>query len=209
MKHGLEKKRAAKKAVAVAVEPVPTIEFSRTADDPGSDARGAEEVLLALALAVEQRDNVTAGHCERLALTSLDYVPYRSTTLPWKSPLSTKNSDAQAANAAGVNGGELSQPGVWLFRKASEENAAKPDLELVFLIGESPTTGISKPQFQNAVNQYTELFGEANREVHVIIESEPAASPQEYHDFLDRTAGAWQGEFERPPQGQPEERDSM
>jgi HD-GYP domain-containing protein (c-di-GMP phosphodiesterase class II) len=35
------------------------------------DTQGTEEVLLALALAVEQRDNVTAGHCERLALTSL------------------------------------------------------------------------------------------------------------------------------------------
>lgn len=35
------------------------------------DGQGAEEVLLALAVAVEQRDNVTAGHCERLALTSL------------------------------------------------------------------------------------------------------------------------------------------
>jgi cyclic di-GMP phosphodiesterase len=32
---------------------------------------GAEGVLLALALAVEQRDEVTAGHCERLAITSL------------------------------------------------------------------------------------------------------------------------------------------
>lgn len=32
---------------------------------------GAEGVLLALALAVEQRDDVTSGHCERLAITSL------------------------------------------------------------------------------------------------------------------------------------------
>lgn len=32
---------------------------------------GAEGVLLALALAVEQRDDVTAGHCERLAITTL------------------------------------------------------------------------------------------------------------------------------------------
>jgi HD-GYP domain-containing protein (c-di-GMP phosphodiesterase class II) len=64
-----EKKRAVKKGVAV--EPVPAIECPLTADDPETDARGAEEVLLALALAVEQRDNVTAGHCERLALTSL------------------------------------------------------------------------------------------------------------------------------------------
>ena len=32
---------------------------------------GAEGVLFALALAVEQRDNVTSGHCERLAVTGL------------------------------------------------------------------------------------------------------------------------------------------
>ena len=32
---------------------------------------GAEGVLFALALAVEQRDNITAGHCERLAMTSM------------------------------------------------------------------------------------------------------------------------------------------
>src|SRR5581483_3011200 len=30
-----------------------------------------EQILFALALAVEQRDSVTAGHCERLALTSV------------------------------------------------------------------------------------------------------------------------------------------
>jgi HD-GYP domain-containing protein (c-di-GMP phosphodiesterase class II) len=68
-----EKKRAARKqeSRAVAVEPAPSIQFPRTDAIPGSDARGAEEVLLALAMAVEQRDNVTAGHCERLALTSL------------------------------------------------------------------------------------------------------------------------------------------
>jgi len=40
-------------------------------DATADGGEGAEEVLLALALAVEQRDNVTAGHCERLALTGL------------------------------------------------------------------------------------------------------------------------------------------
>jgi response regulator RpfG family c-di-GMP phosphodiesterase len=64
-----ENRRAVRKAVAL--EPAPAIEFPGTAKDPANDARGAEEVLLALAVAVEQRDNVTAGHCERLALTSL------------------------------------------------------------------------------------------------------------------------------------------
>lgn len=38
----------------------------------------------------------------------------------------------------------------------------------------------------------------ANREVRIVIESEPAASEQEYHEFLRRTAGAWQGDFGRP-----------
>jgi response regulator RpfG family c-di-GMP phosphodiesterase len=64
-----EKKRVVRKAVAV--EPDLRIEFPRSDGGAESDAKGAEEVLLALALAVEQRDNVTAGHCERLALTSL------------------------------------------------------------------------------------------------------------------------------------------
>jgi putative two-component system response regulator len=45
--------------------------FPASRDSGQNEARGAEEVLLALALAVEQRDNVTAGHCERLALTSV------------------------------------------------------------------------------------------------------------------------------------------
>jgi hypothetical protein len=53
---------------------------------------------------------------------------------------------------------------------------------------------------------------EANLEVRVTIE--PAAAPalqsrQEYLDFLQATAGAWQGDFERPDQGTYEVRDSM
>jgi hypothetical protein len=49
---------------------------------------------------------------------------------------------------------------------------------------------------------------EANREVRVVIESEPApATRQEYLDFLQATAGAWQGDFERPEQGEYEVRD--
>jgi hypothetical protein len=51
---------------------------------------------------------------------------------------------------------------------------------------------------------------EANREVRVTIE--PTASPaanSDYLDFLKRTAGAWQGDFERPEQGSYEARDPM
>lgn len=51
--------------------------------------------------------------------------------------------------------------------------------------------------------------GEANRDVRVVIESEPAAHQEEYLDFLQRTAGAWQGDFQRPAQGQPEKRDPL
>jgi hypothetical protein len=53
---------------------------------------------------------------------------------------------------------------------------------------------------------------EANREVRVTIEPTggPALqSPQEYLDFLQATAGAWQGDFERPDQGPYEVRDPM
>jgi hypothetical protein len=53
---------------------------------------------------------------------------------------------------------------------------------------------------------------QANRAVRVTIE--PTGSPasnssQDYLDFLERTAGAWQGDFERPEQGQYETRDPM
>jgi hypothetical protein len=51
---------------------------------------------------------------------------------------------------------------------------------------------------------------EADREMQVTIE--PVASTaisQEYLDFLQTTAGAWQGDFERPEQGEYEERDSF
>jgi hypothetical protein len=50
---------------------------------------------------------------------------------------------------------------------------------------------------------------DANREVRIVIESEPSASKQEYLNFLDRTAGAWQGDFERPEQGEYETRDPL
>lgn len=52
---------------------------------------------------------------------------------------------------------------------------------------------------------------EAGRSVQIVIDPEvqPSPNPKAYLDFLDETAGAWQGEFERPPQGEFEERDSL
>ncbi len=50
---------------------------------------------------------------------------------------------------------------------------------------------------------------EADREMRVIIESEPSVTQQEYLEFLQKTAGTWQGEFERPEPRQPEERDPL
>jgi len=53
---------------------------------------------------------------------------------------------------------------------------------------------------------------EANRDVRVIIEPTSSSNPksrQEYLDFLQATAGAWQGDFERPEQGPYETRDPM
>ena len=53
---------------------------------------------------------------------------------------------------------------------------------------------------------------EAHREVQLTIEpanADEAPSRQAYLDFLQATAGAWQGDFERPEQGELEVRDSM
>jgi hypothetical protein len=53
---------------------------------------------------------------------------------------------------------------------------------------------------------------EANRDVRVTIEptgSSDLKSRQEYLDFLKATAGAWQGDFQRPEQGPYETRDPM
>jgi hypothetical protein len=53
---------------------------------------------------------------------------------------------------------------------------------------------------------------DANREVQVTIEpAETSAvrSRQDYLDFLRATAGAWQGEFTRPDQGDYEVRDRL
>ena len=52
---------------------------------------------------------------------------------------------------------------------------------------------------------------DAGRVVQITIEPEtPAAkTQQEYWDFLDATAGAWQGDFERSDQGDYEERNLL
>lgn len=52
---------------------------------------------------------------------------------------------------------------------------------------------------------------EAGREVQITVEPDgaPSKTQREYWDFLAATAGAWQGGFERPDQGQFEERDPL
>jgi len=53
---------------------------------------------------------------------------------------------------------------------------------------------------------------QADRDVRVTIEpagSTAASSREDYLAFLRATAGAWQGEFERPDQGEYETRDAM
>ena len=50
---------------------------------------------------------------------------------------------------------------------------------------------------------------EAEKEVQVTVEPCAAKKPmtqQEWRDWVDSMAGSWQGEFERPPQGDYEQR---
>lgn len=52
---------------------------------------------------------------------------------------------------------------------------------------------------------------EAEQQMRVTIESIPdeAAGSSDYHHWLDRIAGQWQGEFERLPAADFEPRDSL
>lgn len=53
---------------------------------------------------------------------------------------------------------------------------------------------------------------EAEKEVKVTVEpigTEPAMTRKEWQDWVDSMAGSWQGDFERPPQGQYEEREPL
>jgi len=53
---------------------------------------------------------------------------------------------------------------------------------------------------------------EANREVQVTVESitpSLAMSREAWQTWVDSMAGSWQGDFERPVQGEVEERESL
>ena len=52
---------------------------------------------------------------------------------------------------------------------------------------------------------------EANREVTVTIEPAPptAVTQDEWRAWVEKTAGSWQGDFERMPQGEYEQRDPL
>lgn len=55
---------------------------------------------------------------------------------------------------------------------------------------------------------------EANQEVQITIDAAtrmtpPSPTPEEWQAFLRSTAGAWQGDLERPAQGEYEQRDEL
>jgi hypothetical protein len=52
---------------------------------------------------------------------------------------------------------------------------------------------------------------DANREVKITVEPVigPVLTPEEWRRAVLATAGKWQGDFERPPQGEPEEREPL
>jgi hypothetical protein len=55
---------------------------------------------------------------------------------------------------------------------------------------------------------------EADREVEVTIEpaapeQDPGSAQEEWRQFVRETAGAWQGDFVRPDQGEYEQRDEL
>ena len=65
----------------------------------------------------------------------------------------------------------------------------------------------------NGVLQLTLPVGsaDANQEVQITVEpvGPPALSPEEWQRGILETAGKWQGEFERPEQGEYEQREPL
>jgi hypothetical protein len=55
-------------------------------------------------------------------------------------------------------------------------------------------------------------LAEADKEVQVTVDPVApmkAMTQQEWHAWVDSMAGSWQGDFERPPQGEYEEREPL
>lgn len=52
---------------------------------------------------------------------------------------------------------------------------------------------------------------EANKEVLVTVEpvARPTMTPEEWRAWVASMAGTWEGDFERPPQGEYEEREPL
>jgi hypothetical protein len=49
----------------------------------------------------------------------------------------------------------------------------------------------------------------ANKLVQVTVQTIPETTREEWLRFIENTAGKWEGELERPPQGEYEERDPL
>ncbi len=92
----------------------------------------------------------------RDAMSEAKFVPYRSTELPWRASASDlgkaeAKKDESEPDDTSRTGDKPANPGVWLFRSSDPTDKR---LALVFLIGESPVVGVSKPQFRGAIRQY-------------------------------------------------------
>lgn len=87
----------------------------------------------------------------KLAMTKKGFIPYKANVLPW--PFRNQE-NASLKKDSSADAASLALPGVWLFRSLAK---GPEQLKLLFLIGDSATAGISKEQFQNAVDQYRSL----------------------------------------------------
>jgi hypothetical protein len=78
----------------------------------------------------------------------------------------------------------------------------------------TPTVVTSRVGADGVLNVVVPLGpGEANREVRVtvepIVKKSVDMTQEEWAAWVDAMAGTWQGDFERPPQGELEERDPL
>ena len=73
--------------------------------------------------------------------------------LPWRQPLDSAS--VSIATADGLPGARV--PGVMLFRRST---GVRPDLRLVYVIGEVPTFGVHKAALRDALNERTQLLAQ-------------------------------------------------
>lgn len=145
-------------------------ECLRTLGDPAAPKECEERIVAKFGVPGEARSNIYSILAtvpdpvhSRLALFtdgSLDAIEtsanasgwiFASRWLPWLDPIDPDEKDpALRRKQRRLAREQEAEPGLLVFRRRIERNVIDPELLLIFLAGEKPTSGIDREQFRNA-----------------------------------------------------------